>query len=589
MTSKIRILDDLTINQIAAGEVIENCASVIKELIDNSIDACASEIAIETKGNGRNLIRVSDNGHGMSPDDALLCLERHATSKISTSTDLFQLSTMGFRGEALAAIAAVSKLNILTRTDQHHCAFQVNVEGGKILKTQQAVRKKGTSIEVRSLFYNVPVRREFQKNSNHERLEIAKTLTEIALANPHIKITWMDDEKEQYTLLPKTEDFFYNLKERIVTLFNPEYVSQLIKLDYNHQGHGVKGYIGKSIFHFPNRTGQHLIINGRPIVSVWMANLIREAYGPRLPNHRFPIFILHFELPKETIDANVHPQKKEIRLKNELFIKQFIFDSIDKQLQQQQQVVPITTQLQPSFNVDLQIASPSIERELTSYNVEYKNSPAFFEEKQNEEKSSKEMTVKLGLIEDINVLMIWKNFIFISAENVDEEYKNKIAVFEQRTLEITLIYQRLLNGKDALGSQVLLFPQLLQISIVQSEALQLLTPLFEKIGFSISLMSGNTVMIHAIPISFEVQDVEEFIFGALEDLKGTSASEFMQKDAKKRLGQFLIRSIRMQQLSIDTAKLYIKELLACGCTESPHGKPIYFIVSEEDLNKRFDV
>lgn len=340
MSSKIRILNEQTINLIAAGEVIENPASVVKELIENSLDAKANEIAIEVKAGGRQLIRIVDNGCGMNKDDAMLCLERHATSKIRQAEDLYKISSMGFRGEAIPSIASVSKFTLLTCPEGENAeATLLCVEGGRILKSSRSVRTKGTTIEVKSLFFNVPVRKKFLKSISFDTGEINKTVGTIALGNPQIKFQLIHNGKPTLSLDPWPElPFIEGQGERIKTILGKGFFSSLCPVDFQKGEYRIKGMIGDPCYTKHNRTGQYFFVNGRPVFSPYLSSAVLEGYATRLNNKRYPVFVLNIFMPGEFVDVNVHPQKREVRLQEQPMlrdlIKEAIHQSFSKEIQE---------------------------------------------------------------------------------------------------------------------------------------------------------------------------------------------------------------------------------------------------------------
>jgi DNA mismatch repair protein MutL len=323
---KIRVLSDAIINQIAAGEVVENPASVVKELVENALDAGASQISIEIKGGGLQLIRVTDDGSGMSPDDALLSLERHATSKIGRVEDLFALNTMGFRGEALASIAAISKLTLITA--QETSGTRIEVEGGKFLRCEPAARTRGTTLEVRSLFYNVPARRKFQKSAAICSSEITRMLTALSLAYPEVGFELIQQER-----LPLIAKKGGTLSTRMSEILGEPFCIDLLPLHLAEGGVELSGFIGAPASARHNRTGQHLFINKRPVTAPLISYAVRDGYATRIPHHRHPIFVLHLTLPAALVDVNVHPQKREVRLREEEALREQIKKTIGKALQ----------------------------------------------------------------------------------------------------------------------------------------------------------------------------------------------------------------------------------------------------------------
>ena len=304
MKPVIALLSDRVINQIKAGEVIENPASVVKELVDNAIDAGAKKIAIEIQAGGQQLILVDDDGCGMSREDVALCLLRHATSKISQVEDLDSLDTMGFRGEALAAIASISKLEI--RTSNGHEATLLAAVGGQIESVLPCARNCGTSVEVRSLFFNAPARRKFQKSAQANSAQIVKIVQSLALSHPEIAFSLCSQGQMLFDLNPTS------WKERVQELMGPECEAGLFI-----EGEGIFGFLGPSEEARSTRQRQHFFLNRRPIFSPILAKAVSEGYGTRLSTGQHPTLVLFLERPAHEFDVNVHPQKKEVRFRDE--------------------------------------------------------------------------------------------------------------------------------------------------------------------------------------------------------------------------------------------------------------------------------
>lgn len=307
MAHKIIKLPEFLINQIAAGEVVENPASIVKELIENSLDAKATRIDVEIIGGGHQLIRVEDDGCGMGKEDALLCLERHATSKIQSLEDLDLLCTMGFRGEALAAISSVSNLELKTSDGK---ASRILAEGGKIITVEPCARNRGTTVEVRSLFYNVPARKKFQKSQGASSAAVGRVVETIALAHPEIHFSLNG------RVFPPTTQ-----KGRIEEILG-EHEHEVI-------GKGVSGYVAAPTRAGAMRTGQYLYINKRPIFSPLVAKAVKEGFATRIGEHSYPRFVLFLEIDPEKVDVNVHPQKKEVRFRDEGSIFRWVRKAVE--------------------------------------------------------------------------------------------------------------------------------------------------------------------------------------------------------------------------------------------------------------------
>lgn len=307
MNRKIFRLPETVINQIAAGEVVENPASIVKELIENSLDAGAKRIDIEIAGGGQQLIRVEDDGFGMSPEDALLSLERYATSKIGSVDDLQTLQTMGFRGEALAAISSVCHFELKT---SNGVATRVLAEGGKIIAVEPCARNQGTTIEVRSLFYNVPARKKFQKSQGACSAAVSKMVEGIALAHPEIAFSFNGRQ-----FAPS------GVEERIQEILGEH--------EHEVKGKGVFGFVASPSKAMAMRTGQYLYINKRPIFSPLIAKAVKEAFGTRIDEHLYPRFVLFLDLPPDLFDVNVHPQKREVRFSDESAVFRLVQKAVE--------------------------------------------------------------------------------------------------------------------------------------------------------------------------------------------------------------------------------------------------------------------
>ncbi len=328
--NKIRVLSDNLANQIAAGEVVERPASVIKELVENSIDAGASRIKIEIELGGRRLMRISDDGEGMARDDAILCFERHATSKIRELDDLGRIVTLGFRGEALASIASVARVELLTNTDADKPATRVVIEGGRLLDVKDAARPVGTTITVRDLFFNTPARRKFMRSEATENYHITLIATHYALAHPDIAFTLMNNGRETISAAPAKD-----LKERAFQIFGSSLMESLIPVSggRDHVAR-VSGFISAPRERRTNRDSQYFFVNHRFVRDKTIAEGLREGFRSVLPNGVYPVAFLFLDLPPEEIDVNVHPAKTEIRFRRSEAVKDVIGESVRMSLAQ---------------------------------------------------------------------------------------------------------------------------------------------------------------------------------------------------------------------------------------------------------------
>ena len=326
---RIRILPDRVANQIAAGEVIERPAAVVKELVENALDAGATRITVEFQHGGRALMRVEDNGGGMDRDDALLCLQRHATSKISEAADLDRLATFGFRGEALPSIASVSRFTLQTRTGRGTTATEIFVNGGKLEHTRDCGRPPGTTIEVAHLFNSVPGRRKFLKTDRTEAAHIAQVVRLYALAFPTVAFTLVEDGRAVFRSPACT-----TLAERVTEIFGPQLAAELIPISAAGTGMALHGLIGRPGVGRSTRHELITFVNFRPVDSRALNQALIESYHESVPKGRYPVAVLFFECDPAAVDVNVHPAKREVRFRDEPLVRGFVIRSVLERLRE---------------------------------------------------------------------------------------------------------------------------------------------------------------------------------------------------------------------------------------------------------------
>lgn len=326
MAKVINVLDSSVYNHIAAGEVVERPASVIKELVENSIDAGATRIDIEIENGGINKIKVSDNGIGIDKQFVKTAFLPHATSKISKIDDLDNILTLGFRGEALASIAAVSKVLMVTKPENQDIASAIEIEGGTVLKEYETGRTTGTTTTISDLFFNVPARKKFLKKDKSEEQEVTALVSRFILANPTIYFSYKADGKTIFSS-PGT-----NLEDAIFSVYGKEAVTETLKVDFSKGDYKVFGFVGRPSFSKPNRTYQTLVINGRYVINSTISVAISNAFGEMLMKRKYPFYVLHMTLPADQIDVNVHPNKLDVRFANNSLVYSLFFEGVGRAL-----------------------------------------------------------------------------------------------------------------------------------------------------------------------------------------------------------------------------------------------------------------
>lgn len=507
--AKIRVLTDETINKIAAGEVVENPASVVKELVENAIDAGACHLTIEIKGGGFQQILVSDDGTGMSGDDALLCFERHATSKIAGIEDLSSLHSMGFRGEALASIGAVARIDLTTATDDGS-GIHLEISGGKMGVLSPASRRRGTTFAVKSLFFNVPARKKFQKQAAASTAEIHRLVLSLALAHPEVGFELMSNE-EVVLQVPYVENapLMEVLEKRIADLFRGSFLKENIFLRGEERGYRLQGFLGMSGDHRVNRTGQHLFINRRPIFSPQVSRAVKEGYGERLGVDRYPVFVLHMEVPAASVDVNVHPQKKEVRFEEGDFVRQFVRRLVQKAF------APVAVQKW--------IPSP----------------PESFISEEFPLRLREEPPSTPGLFHtEVGVVGVFEQYLLLEGSTV-EGYQEGVVWVDLQQAQQQIIWSQLNNAPLAGLAQGLLFPLALELSPVEARSLEGRQVDLARCGFALQASGKQSILVEAIPPFLEEADVSDTLRLILESEDSFSVlSEKVARFAVRRKKKF---------------------------------------------------
>lgn len=599
MARKIRVLSDQTINQIAAGEVIENPASVVKELIENAIDAGATHISIEILSGGFQGIKISDNGSGMSPDDAVLSLQRHATSKIVEADDLFALTTMGFRGEALASIAAISKMTLLTALENAP-AVLLEIEGGKVHHVTPGARTRGTTIDVRSLFYNVPARKKFQKSAAASSAEITKTITQLALAHPEVGFELIQQRHSQFSLpSSNSEPFSLLLKKRAAVLLGDEFLSSTHLLEIEEGNYHATGLIGDPLFSRRNRSGQYLFVNRRPVFCPSISFAVRNAYGTRLGTERYPVYLLHLSIPPELLDVNVHPQKKEIRLREEARVKCALHSAVNHALfcsESRANEIPVKAGIanevyfsRGARELSHQHEGQNFLKTLPSPLPDF-SAPLVFKEEINEA-PQQEFSLEVGP----NVIGRYRHYFLIEAKSLPPPFSFDapgIVWVDLPAVESKLQFEAMIRNWKASASysQGLLIPMTLSYSRAEAQLLSGHLGPIQKLGMQIREMGQTAFLIEAIPPFLEEGEVAPVFEEMIAELQGLEREKSLAEDKYRRLAACICRQVRNRKknYTVTEAAHLIKELLqADDPFHCPQGKKILFYIGEEELENYF--
>ncbi len=559
---EINILPEELRNKIAAGEVIERPASVVKELVENSLDAEATEVQIEIRSAGRRLILVSDNGKGMDSIDAQRCIEPHATSKLASEDDLFRIQTLGFRGEALSSIASVSKMTLKTAPLDEAEGTVVEVEGGKVVKTG-VIAHRGTTIEVRDLFYNTPARRKFLKSDRTETYHIIETVTEIALVNPdvsfHLKIDGTDT-----LILPRAE----GLRERLFQIYGEEFMQGLLEAS----SPGVTIFASEEDNFRSRRASQYIFINKRPIRDGYLRNAIYRAYDEALPKDRHPIFFLYLSIPPEDVDFNVHPAKREVRFRKKEDVYLRVLNTLRRSLVKGRDM----SETVPSGRGDVYpVGEDSEKRTFTMSAFPEKESTAEVRLFTGEEREPYLAPIKHLYLGDV----------FVAYTEGDG-----ITIIDQHAAHERVRYENLRKGVDNIRISQYLFPR--QVRLNRKEYMILLDHIenVRRMGIEIEDFGENTLLVRGVPdflfnvdISAILSDVAEAI---MENSSATDIESIRDGIAKRIACHSSVRGAEV--LGAEELKALLRDLSQCEDPEHcPHGRPTRIHLSLDQLRRMF--
>ena len=610
MADIIQLLPDHVANQIAAGEVVQRPASVVKELLENAIDAKANSIKLIIKNAGKSLIQVIDNGIGMSQTDARLSFERHATSKIQSANDLFNLQTKGFRGEALASIAAIAQVELKTKQENQDLGVLIKIEGSELITQEIVSTTKGTSIAVKNLFYNIPARRNFLKSDTVEMRHIIDEFQRVALAHPDIAFSLIHNDNEIYHL--KNE----NLRQRIVGIFGKKIEDKLVPISETTDLVSIKGFVTNPKYAKKKRGEQFFFANNRFIKSNYLNHAVLNAYDGLLAPKYFPSYFIYMEVDPSTIDINIHPTKTEVKFENESAIYSFIRATVKHSLGQYNVTPALDFNRDENLDIPYNYAN-STKKETPSITVNPNFNP--FKTEGNSGKFTSTPTKKTqnwealyteiepNAIEDIPVI-IESNFeqtsLFSDTEvqKANKTYqlqgkyiisslKNSMLVVKQNLAHQRIIYEELLEkfAKTEKLSQVLLIP--IEIEFAKHDVAILFENKgeLEEIGFQFQEFTSKGIIIKAIPTLIKQTEV----LSVLEEIIDNSKLE-IPKESPSQLDYFC--KVIAKNTAIKTGQLLnnkeqeriIDKLFSCKEPNyAPNGKEIFIHLPLEEIEKKF--
>jgi len=621
----IHVMPDRLANQIAAGEVVQRPASVEKELVENAIDAGASEIEILLKDAGSTLVQVIDDGCGMSADDAAQCFERHATSKVQSVDDLQRIRTLGFRGEALASIAAVAQVELKTKRVEDEAGTLVRVEGGEVVDQRPCAVPPGTSVAVRNLFFNVPARRNFLKTPATELKHLTTTAQFLALAHPGIAFRVEHDGHEHYDLAAATaEDEHAALQTRILGLFGEERADELVAVEDASSDLTVRGFVGAPSFHRKTRGEQFLFVNDRYVRDRYLSHAVKKAYGDLLPDGAFPFFALFLSMDPRRVDVNVHPQKSEVKFDDQSGIYGFLRSAVRRALgrvhatpqvddesssassassDDPSRTRPKPTSFQPRRSDDAGSSSSSggsrssgrlAGRSRSSPDGRSGASPGEQSDalyRPPEEPDSTPDAASQDEDEPDAEGRTQRPVWGLHDTYVVTPTDTGMMLVDQRAAHIRVLYERnQARLREEQGpSQQLLFPHTVDLSASDADLLDDLLPDLQALGFEIGRLSGRTVAVRGVPTDVQDGDEGAVLEALLEQYK--SAQDAVQDDRRDRLARTMAQQSavrRGQPLSEAERRSLLRDLFECEMPYAdPTGTPTLAKWSLEEIAERF--
>ena len=636
MSDIIKLLPDSVANQIAAGEVIQRPASVIKELVENAIDAGATSIQIVLKDAGRTLIQVIDNGKGMSDTDARLAFERHSTSKISKAEDLFSLQTMGFRGEALASIAAIAQVELRTRAKGAQLGTKIMINASKCESQEPDMCPEGSNFMIKNIFFNVPARRKFLKSNQVELSNIIKEYEKLALVNHHVDFSLSNNDK----LLNKFSGGSF--KQRIASLWGAKVDQQLVPLNTDTSLVRITGFVSKPEGARKRNFLQILFVNGRFMRHPYFHKAIISSYSELIPDDEQPNYFLNFSVDPESIDVNIHPTKTEIKFENELPIWQILAAAVKESLGRFSAVPQIDFDTIdapeiPAFNDHTVVTAPEDGVDPTynpfkpqskssagggsSYHPQsagnfggYSSNPLPDWEKlyQNFEKGKQEGIASIteqdvedsfsdiGEVEPVNngvqAEIITPDMSSAMCMQMKGRYilspiKSGLMIVDQHRAHVRVLFEQYIKQLDAttISSQRVLFPEVLQLTTSQNIILKELEPEMEKIGFNLAQLSGNDWSINAVPAGMENVNIKDTILQVIDEVSmgGTSITTKVYESIALRVAKSAAIPYGKTMLQEEMDTLLSKLLCLPNPNYTPDGKTIISVLSNDQLEKMF--
>jgi DNA mismatch repair protein MutL len=581
--NKVKILPEELTNKIAAGEVVDRPASIVKELVENAIDAGSDEIIILLKNGGKTLIQVVDNGTGMSREDAILAIQRHTTSKISNYDDLHNIKTLGFRGEALASIASVSRMELKTVTNEKSTGSLIKIEGGTIDDVIDTGGARGSSVAVKNLFYNTPARRKFLKTDETEYRHILSIIHRFTLSYYDIAFSVYHNDQKIYEIKSAAPEI------RLVDVLGERYKNNLVKVEDKGTVLQIWGFVGKQDTAKKSRGDQFLFLNGRYIVNRALNHAVISSFGTIIPRGEFPLYALFLDIDPRRIDVNVHPSKMEVKFADERLIYSLLRAAVKRALSSEQVI--------PSLSPHVAIRPQPIHTPKEDYLAQQTAIPLYERAPKSQkfpgleipqpQLPEKQTPIQMPPSEEkFERAHIWQ----INNQYILSEIKSGLIIIDQHVAHERVLYEKALKDFEigSPASQQLLFPHVIELTPDEYSYLTDILPFLEKIGFVIKGFGGNTVVIEGVPSGMKIKNPETILNEIIDEFKENRSNSLDIRDNVAKSYSCKMAIKKGESLTLEEMNNLIDQLFA---TQSPyfcpHGRPVIINLSIEELDKRF--
>lgn len=603
MADVIKLLPDSVANQIAAGEVIQRPASVVKELVENAVDAGADNITVNIKDSGKTLVQVIDNGCGMSETDARLCWERHATSKISSANDLFSIKTKGFRGEALASIAAVAEVSLKTRRHEDELGTYIRISGSDVLLNEPVSCAQGSNFSVKNLFYNVPARRKFLKSNSVELRHIITEFNHIALAHPEIELSLIHNNSQIFNL-PRS-----GLRQRIISIFGKSSVQSLIPVNSETTIARIDGFIGKPEYAKKTYGEQFFFVNKRFIRQTYFHKAVIQAYDRILPPDMIPAYFIFIETDPSRIDINIHPTKTEIKFEDEVAIWQILRAMVKESIGKHHLIPSIDFDKEgvidiPFFRSDSEIKHPSInidplfnpfEKETSGLNPPGRNIKGRYSdifnnwEKLYTGTKDQDKTMSNTAVDDLIPDTGTMKFLQVKNRYILTSVKSGLLIIDQKRAHERILFEQNLrtDGSPSFIAQQNLYPETIELNASDYVTFMEIMEEVNQLGFDIRDLGNQSIVIYGIPAYARNSSLKEMIEEMLEVYKSCQGE--LEKRTKERIARSVAQASAIpygKVLDQKEMRELVDQLFGCSNPDySPSGKPVLKIITIEEIDK----